>query len=102
MNLRERVIPLNITEQGQTAAGNGAVPYCYTIPWGKVSGHSKHATCTYVEYLLFQKIHIKEINRINMHTREINMIIISWIYPRDNYPFQLEYYFHGRGELKKR
>jgi Cu2+-containing amine oxidase len=36
------------------------------------------------------------------HTREINRIIIPWIHPRDNYPFQLDYYFHERGKLSKR
>jgi hypothetical protein len=39
---------------------------------------------------------------MNIHTREINRIIIPWIHPRDNYPFQLDYDFHGRGKLTKR
>ena len=77
-------------------------PYWCTIPWGKVSGYSEHVKCTCDEYPLFQKIHIREINRIYIHTREINRIIISWIHPRDNYPFQLDYNFHERGKLIKR
>jgi hypothetical protein len=77
-------------------------PYCYTIPWGKVSRYSRHVDSTCVEYLLFQKIHINNKQNKYSHTREINRIIIPWIHPRDNYPFQLDYYFHGRGKLSKR
>jgi Cu2+-containing amine oxidase len=67
-----------------------------------VSRYSKHVESTCVEYNLFQKIHINDKQNKYSHTREINRIVIPWIHPRDNYPFQLDYNFHGRGKLSKR
>jgi glutaredoxin-related protein len=61
-----------------------------------VSRYSRHVKCTCVEYLLLQKIHIRDKQNEYSHTRETNRIIIPWIHPRDNYPF------HGRGKLTKR
>jgi hypothetical protein len=87
---QEKSHPLKYYREGvKLLLGTVQSPYCYTIPWGKVSGYSKHAKFTCVEYLLFQKIHPREINRININTREINKIIISWIHPTDNYLFKL-------------
>jgi hypothetical protein len=63
-----------------------------------VSRYSRHVESTCVEYLLFQKIFIKDKQNKYSHTREINRIVIPWIHPRDNYPFQLDYDFQERGE----
>jgi hypothetical protein len=52
MNLRERVIPLNITEQGSNCCWDRCSPLIVTLfLYGKVSRYSKHAECTCVEYL---------------------------------------------------
>jgi hypothetical protein len=63
-----------------------------------VPRYSRHVDSTCVEYLLFQKIHINNKQNKYSHTREINWIVIPWIHPRYNYPFQLDYDFHGRGK----
>jgi hypothetical protein len=99
MNLRERVIPLNITEQGSNCCWDWCSPLMVTIfLWGKGSRYSRNGKCTCVGYLSYFRRYTREINKINVYTREINWILISWIHLRNNYPFQLDYCFHERGK----